>query len=198
MDSKDNFLKKLGSFIKSIDIDYLIGITNKGIVKRAEKDLEKLSNVVYEIKDEVIEFKFDDVVCSISSDVKNYRCTCPSRNICKHAVMGYVYLIDHSEELFQTEVKENEFVKLKELSVENIKKEIGEKNLNNIIKRIEFGINFEIKESSIIEVKFKDENIDVKLLDDIENSICSCKSKIFCSHKAEALILYKLQKKYLD
>lgn len=201
MDSKDNFLKELGSFIKSIDIDYLIGISNKGTVKRAEKDLEKLTNVTYKVKDENIEFKFENIVCSIGCDIKNYKCSCPSRSICKHVIMGYLYLIKNSGELFQDqnleEVKEDKFAKLKEISAYDIKNKVGEKSLNNIINRIEFGINFEIKEGAVIEVKFKDEGISVKLLGDIENSICSCKAKEFCSHKAEALILYKLKKGYL-
>lgn len=201
MDSKDNFLNKLGSFIKSIDTDYLIGISNKGTVKRAEKDLGKLSNVTYEVKDENIEFKFEDTVCSIGCDIKNYKCSCPSRSICKHVIMGYLYIMKNSGELFKNqnleEVKEDKFASLKEISAYDIKKKISEKSLNNIINRIEFGINFEIKEGVVVEVKFKDEGISVKFLGDIENSICSCKAKDFCSHKAEALILYKLKKGYL-
>lgn len=201
MDSKDNFLKSFGKFIKTIDKEYLIGISNKGITNRAEKDLAKVSNLEYETKDEGIEFKIDDITCFISEDIQKYQCSCPSRNICKHVIMCYLYLIENQKEIFklensedECEEKKEEFLKLKEFKIENIKKKIGEKSLENIVKRIEYGINFTIKEGSIIEVNFNDENILVKLLDDIENSICSCKSKELCTHKAEALILYKLEK----
>ncbi len=44
---------------------------------------------------------------------------------------------------------------------------------------------------------FGEEQIIVKLVDEIENSVCTCKSKGLCIHKAEALILYKLYKNYL-
>ena len=90
-----------------------------------------------------------------------------------------------------------EFLKLKEYPLDSIRKEIGEKNLIQIIRRIQFGIEYTITEKSIITVDFREEHIKVKLLDEIENCVCTCKSKELCIHKAEALILYKLQKKYL-
>ncbi|AKA68159.1 SWIM zinc finger family protein [Clostridium scatologenes] len=204
MDSKDNFLKAFGKFIKTINKEYLVGISNKGIINRAEKDLCKVSNFEYEIKDKGIEFKIDDINCLISEDIQKYQCSCPSRSICKHVIMCYLYLIENQKEIFKLENSEDEykedneeFLKLKEFKIEDIKKKIGEKSLENIVKRIEYGMNFKIKEGSIIEVDFNDEGILVKLLDDIENSICSCKSKELCVHKAEALILYKLEKGYL-
>ncbi|AZV55654.1 SWIM zinc finger family protein [Clostridium sp. AWRP] len=204
MDSKDNFLKELGEFIYSIDAEYLVGISNKGITKRADKDLSKVSNIKYEVKNNSIEFKFDDITCSINENIKGYKCSCPSRSICKHVIMCYLYLMKNKEELFDiqgTESKseeEEKFLELKEISIDTIKKKTGDKNLNDIIKRIEFGVKFEIKEGSIIEVNFTDENTFVKFLGNIENSTCSCKSKELCVHKAEALILYKLKKGYLN
>ncbi|WP_406542126.1 SWIM zinc finger family protein [Clostridium ljungdahlii] len=194
MDSKDNFLKELGKFIYSMDADYLAGISNKGITKRADKDLSKVSNIEYEVKNNSIEFKFDDITCSINENIKGYKCSCPSRSICKHVIMCYLYLMKNKEKLFDIQgcgsqsEEEEKFLALKEISIDTIKKKTGDKNLNDIIKRIEFGVNFEIKEGSIIEVNFIDENTLVKFLGNIENSTCTCKSKELCVHKAEALI----------
>ena len=73
MDSSDNFLKQLKIFIESITEEYLIGLTNKGTVNRAKKDLEKVSLLEYKICDDHMEFKFDDVSCSISENINNYK-----------------------------------------------------------------------------------------------------------------------------
>lgn len=209
MDRENNFLVKLKDFINSLDEDYLIGISNKGTVNRAKKDLDKVQAITYEIKDENIEFIIDDITCLVSDEVQKYKCSCPSRSICKHVIMCYLYLMnvkedkneginnnEESNEGNKAEIKK-EFLKLKEYPLESIRKEIGEKNLIQIIKRIQFGIQYEISESSIITVDFGEENIKVKLLDEIENCVCTCKSKDLCIHKAEALILYKIQKNYL-
>ena len=227
MDRKNNFLVKFKSFINSLDDDYLIGISNKGTVNRSKKDLEKVQSITYEIQDENIEFIVDDIKCLVSNDVQKYKCSCPSRSICKHIIICYLYMINNKENIFNiseedtnknkylNDCKENslsksnenntdnkneikrEFLKLKEYSVDKIIKEIGERKLIEIIRRIEFGIEYTISEKSIITVDFGEEQIIVKLVDEIENSVCTCKSKGLCIHKAEALILYKLYKNYL-
>lgn len=225
MDRKNNFLIKLKSFIDILDDDYLIGISNKGTVNRAKKDLEKVQSITYKFNDENIEFVIDDITCLVNDEVQKYKCSCPSRSICKHVIMCYLYMMKNKNELFEiskddtneglntyaenslSQSRENyindktetpkEFLKLKEYPLDSIRKEIGEKNLIQIIRRIQFGIEYTITEKSIITVDFREEHIKVKLLDEIENCVCTCKSKELCIHKAEALILYKLQKKYL-
>lgn len=203
MDSKNNFLEKLKNLISTMDDDYIIGISNKGILNRGKKDLEKIGSIEYSINDDNIQFKIDDIVVNIGEEVKNYKCSCPSRSICKHVVMSYLYLIHHKNEIFGEAVSEekavqNDFSKLKDYPLEEIKKEIGDKSFGDIIKRVSFGVKYELTEGSIIKVDFGEEGCTVKLLNDIENSVCSCKSQELCRHKAEALILYKLEKGYIN
>lgn len=211
MDRENTFLERLNSYINSLDEDYLIGISNKGIVKRANKDLEKLESIEYDIKDDYIEFKIDDITCSVNEEVQKYKCSCPSRTICKHIIMCYLYIMNNKEKIFgeikeecneeqleEDKIETKEFIRLKEYNIENIKKNIGEKALVDIIRKINFGINYTITETAMVTVDFGEELIKVRLLDDIENSLCSCKSKELCIHKAEALILYKLYKNYIS
>ena len=47
MDSKNNFLEKLKNLVSTMDDDYIIGISNKGILNRSKKDLEKASSIEY-------------------------------------------------------------------------------------------------------------------------------------------------------
>ena len=161
MDSKNNFLEKLKNLVSTMDDDYIIGISNKGILNRSKKDLEKVSSIEYSINDDNIEFKIDDIVCNIGDEIKNYKCSCPSRSICKHVVMSYLYLINHKNEIFgedssngdEEEIK-NDFSKLIEYPLEEIKKQIGDKSFGDIIKRISFGVKYELTEGSIIKVDF--------------------------------------------
>lgn len=211
MDRENTFLERFNNYINSLDEDYLIGISNKGIVKRANKDLEKLEAIEYEIKDDYIEFKIDDITCSVNEEVQKYKCSCPSRTICKHIIMCYLYIMNNKEKVFgesneecneeqieDGKVETKKFISLKEYNIENIKKNIGEKALVDIIRKINFGIDYTITETAMVTVEFGEELIKVRLLDDIENSLCSCKSKELCIHKAEALILYKLYKNYIS
>ena len=151
MDRENTFLERLNSYINSLDEDYLIGISNKGIVKRANKDLEKLESIEYDIKDDYIEFKIDDITCSVNEEVQKYKCSCPSRTICKHIIMCYLYIMNNKEKIFgeikeecneeqleEDKIETKEFIRLKEYNIENIKKNIGEKALVDIIRKINF------------------------------------------------------------
>lgn len=78
-------------FLKAIDEEYLVGLTNKGIVKRAAKDLEKQEPQVEEENGE-IKVRLEDAVCTIHSPVGESSCTCPQRTICKHIILSVLYL----------------------------------------------------------------------------------------------------------
>ena len=141
MDSRDNFLKKLKIFIEAINEDYLIGLTNKGTVNRAKKDLEKVSALEYKVNDDNIEFKFDDITCNITENINNYKCSCISRSMCKHIIMSYIYVLNNLDKFFDfnednieaenkkpTEnKKENmqDFSDILEYPMDKIKKSIG-------------------------------------------------------------------------
>ncbi len=58
------FSQKFIDVLKNVDDDYLIGLSNKGTVNRAKKDLAFLSNIDLDIKDDFIEVKFNDVTCT--------------------------------------------------------------------------------------------------------------------------------------
>lgn len=77
--------------LADVDDDYLIGLSNKGIVKRAYKDKEESSVKIGEIGEEAsIEAGGETV--SIRYPLGESKCTCPSRSICRHVVLGILVL----------------------------------------------------------------------------------------------------------
>ena len=87
-----------------IDDDYLTGISNKGIVKRAYKDLEtipcmaagqnlqeaaakQLQDMAFAAQ-EVLELTVGEETVQIRLPFGESTCSCPSRSICRHVVQG--------------------------------------------------------------------------------------------------------------
>ncbi len=87
-----------------IDDDYLTGISNKGIVKRAYKDLEtipcmaagqnlqeaaakQLQDMAFAAQ-EVLELTVGEETVQIRLPLGESTCSCPSRSICRHVVQG--------------------------------------------------------------------------------------------------------------
>ncbi len=76
-------------YFLSIDDDYLVGLSNKGIVKRSYKDLEDTQLNIVE-NDDYIEMSDGEVNCRLVMPLGDSKCSCPSRSMCKHIVMGAI------------------------------------------------------------------------------------------------------------
>lgn len=77
--------------IRQVDEDYLIGMSNKGIVKRAKKDLEKETPSVQWGEAEA-QVALKEETCVICVPFGDSRCSCPSPNICRHVVTAILWL----------------------------------------------------------------------------------------------------------
>ena len=225
MDSRDNFLVKFKAYVESINDDYLIGVTNKGIFNRAVKDLGSGEGVKAEFEDDSLVCTLPDGnICRINEDITKFKCSCPSRSVCKHAVMSYLYVRQYNSQLFPgksiseeagsaTEEKPD-YSELLRLDIDSIKKALGDKDFGSIAKRLEFNLKVEIEEKSMLQLSFTDEDISVRFISFstaeskeklnitdsviVKNSLCSCKAKELCRHKAEAVVHYKIFKGILS
>lgn len=190
--------------IANVDEDYLIGMSNKGIYKRSCKDLTSAS-IEAEISESSANVKINDVNCTIILPLAQSKCSCPSSSTCKHIIMSILYLQDkykceanESCELQPLENKQPEILdKLDSAMLDSLRKAIPAKSYREFVQQLEAGYKPEFEFSSIVTVKFTDENITVKLLDSVENSTCTCHSAQLCPHKAKALICLMLEREII-
>lgn len=77
--------------LAEIGDEYLIGLTNKGIVKRAHKDRENAVVKMLKIGDEAA-LQVDGETVILSVPLGESKCSCPSRSICKHIILGILAL----------------------------------------------------------------------------------------------------------
>ena len=95
----------LKALIKNVDDDYLIGISNKGTVKRAVKDLEAESpSLTWTDGEAAVALKEEN--CIIRAPLTDSACSCPSRSICRHIVTAILWLKRELER--EDTVRENE------------------------------------------------------------------------------------------
>lgn len=95
----------LKALIKNVDDDYLIGISNKGTVKRAVKDLEAESpSLTWTDGEAAVALKEEN--CIIRAPLTDSACSCPSRSICRHIVTAILWLKRELER--EDAVRENE------------------------------------------------------------------------------------------
>lgn len=206
--------------LKDADEDYLIGIANKGIVKRAYKDKEEGNYEVLSSGDSEGEatVRAGAETVRIKSPLGESVCSCPSRTICRHVVLGILALKERMEEqpaagskpgteqpsgegngtkAGQPAGKPGLGQKVREeiaaYPLLSIRKVMGERQLQAAISQIKSKQFGNITYSSTVTVDLPWMGQKVKLLSPLEYSSCSCHKKEFCVHKACAVLWCKLE-----
>ncbi len=202
----------LKEMLRKADDDYLIGLSNKGTVKRAYKDLA-LEAPAVTWKGEEAEVALKEETCVIRTPLGESSCSCPSRSICRHTITAILWLKqnlpeegDAEEETGQKDSTAKEGAKedvaggpgalteVLELPAERLKKACKGRRYQQFLAHVRMGELPKIEESSIVTVPLPWENATVKLLEPFVYSTCTCHSKELCAHKAQAVLLYQLSK----
>lgn len=86
------------------------------------------------------------------------------------------------------------FPEISGFPLEKIKKAMGKRHYQKLVSSVSLKLRPQIEVTSVITVTFPDTGTKVKLLEPLEYSSCSCHKKELCSHKAEAILWYQLEK----
>lgn len=204
-------MQELTKALNTADDDYLIGLSNKGILKRAYKDLEE-SEISADYNGDTAEVSIAGENVTVSVPLGNSKCSCPSRSVCRHIIASILWLkrqnssSDIGSEKSTASQESEDVQEKKELSAEFIaeissfplkalQKAMKKQYYNSFVFNAEKGILPEIEETSILAVKIPNENINVRLVFPLEYSTCTCHSKELCRHKAAAILTWQIKHK---
>lgn len=205
--------------LADVDEDYLVGISNKGIVKRAYKDLGEagdseraaLGEPDWTAQELVVPAGGETV--RIRLPLGESRCSCPSRSICRHVIMGILLAKQAAAVGEKTDAvkpgSEESGADSTDTLGEQVWQEVlsqprkplfralGSKGLRWLASIMEAGETPKVERSSVVKVQLPGQEITVKLLSPLSYSTCSCHKKELCSHKAEAILWCQYLEKQL-
>ncbi|KOP68532.1 hypothetical protein AMS62_27310 [Bacillus sp. FJAT-18019] len=79
-------------FIEKCTEDYLIRSANKGLYKRAHKEIDQGIEVVYTFGEQSVEAVLSEgTICVLENTLDRFSCSCPSDNLCKHVLIAILY-----------------------------------------------------------------------------------------------------------
>ena len=203
----DNALKAL---LRQADDDYLTGLSNKGTVKRAYKDLAQETPAV-QWKEDAAEVRWKEETCVIRAPLGESTCSCPSRSVCRHVVAAILQLRQETEaeagvrpqaagadEEASAEASGVHAAGLTEsllqIPAERLKRACKGRRYRQFVEHLRAGELPPIEESSIVTVVLPCEQATVKLLEPFEYSTCTCHSRELCPHKAQAVLAFQILK----
>ena len=196
-------MQELLNILTTADDDYLIGLSNKGTLKRAYKDLDT-AEISAEYGDNNAAVTVSGETCTIVNPIGESKCSCPSRSICRHIITAVLWLKNNSKTENSdsestpepAEKKKPDKALIDELSaypLKTLQKAMKKTYYTAFALKTKNGKLPEIEETSIISVNFPEENISVRLISPLEYSTCTCHSKELCKHKAAAILAWQIK-----
>lgn len=94
MDWKDHIIAEQScqvsaqAFVPYASESFLVTLANKGLYKRALKDLETVERIELSVTGDGLQVTLDDATVTLNPNVAKSTCSCPSKTVCKHILMG--------------------------------------------------------------------------------------------------------------
>lgn len=196
-------MHELQKSLVMVDEAYLIGMSNKGIYKRACKDLEH-AEVSVQYHDNYAEVVINGETCDIREPLWESSCSCPSRTVCRHLISAMLWLREHFQDTNITDESKSEpepeldglpdmlRQELQQISPAQLKKALGSQAKIMLPWVQEQKIILE--ETSILSGVLPDENhTAVRLLYPLEHATCACHKKDLCVHKAIVILAWQVK-----
>lgn len=219
MDRKDYIIKgdgchsSAGQFVPYANEAFLVTLANKGLYKRALKDLETTGQVELVVAGDHLQVQLDEITVSLNPNISQSSCSCPSKTVCKHILMGILVAADYvakeaeekteeaaTEENRQEAVSEtvsrqssaDDWEELKKVDLAQLRKQAGKKLFEDTLRLIQDGWTADFIESDMLEATINTENITVYFPkdDSLNRSVCKCGESGLCKHKLIAILSY--------
>lgn len=213
------FLRKLRALLKVVDDEALASLANKGLLRRAQKDLEAAPPAIVAVEDGRVQVQVGDATVDAREMPSKCTCSCPAAGICRHVLSVLLYLRDSPDlaacdgpvqgALFQEEPGDaapggaEEAVEspvpsavevLGKLSDEELHKWAGKALLRKALKILAAGLPVEIEASQALVVRFPTRNVTCRWIPSggLLGMICSCQAENVCEHAITAILAYQV------
>ncbi len=174
----------------ALTLDDLITLSNRGIVKRAQKELAKFTLELAETADGTVTTRWSDgVECLLppNKTVGEAHCTCAATGICRHlvrTVLAYQQVTAEAGDHQETQVQLSAPWDPGQITDESLVAHFRKATLTRLRKQFEEGHVIELVRSSKPTARFHTLSLTVRFLvpDDVRYTHCDCDEKAPCKH----------------
>lgn len=211
MDRQHPQVMRLAAALAPLDDDALAALANKGLVRRARKDLEKSPPALTAADDQSVTLSVEGCTVVLSAIASQSTCTCAS-GVCRHILGSILYLKEGTAPAgpvaaisqappatgeaapraaaVPTAAEPSLADRLAALDEQTLQKWAGKP----LVKRaaVVLSRGFEVEEGAMILVRLPAQNITVRLFGpEPREMICTCHAPDACEHKLAAVLAFK-------
>ena len=212
------FLRKLRSLLKSVDDEALASLANRGLLRRAQKDLETSPPAIAAVEEGRVQVRVADATVDAVELLAKSACSCPATGICRHILSALLYLRDSPElaacdgpaqsTLFAEDSPAATTASgpapiaapapspaevLANLSDEELQKWAGKALVRKALKALAADLPVEIEAAASLVVRFPTRNITCRWIPSggLLSMLCSCQAENVCEHVVTAVLAYQ-------
>jgi hypothetical protein len=196
------FLIELQAVLKALDDEALAALANKGLLRRARKDLELSDTRIAAVEADLVRCALRDAIAEIRLMPAQSTCSCPAPGICRHILAALVFLRDYPLVPFtgQTQCSRTAPTKtpaevLADISDEQLQAWAGKPLLRKAYRLLAAKPEVRIEEAATLTVRFPARNIVCRWIpsDGLIGMVCSCQAEAICEHVVSAVLAYQVQ-----
>lgn len=191
MAREDTLIDRIRSRVAHYDDESLVTLANKGLVRRATKDLESLSPSVLGYDGHAVTVAVGEFRVRVPESVPDATCSCVSKSICRHVLAAIMYLRESAPLQEKTRSCRDEILAL---SDEDLRKWAGKAMLDKAGRVLSEGISVEAEEAATLLLRIPARNVTCRWVPGAgpEGMVCACGSKEACRHKVLAILGYQV------
>jgi hypothetical protein len=202
------FLSRLRGVLKGLDDEALAALANKGLLRRAQKDLEASKPRVESVEEGRVRLAVAEAAVEVTELLSKSTCSCPAPGICRHIVAALVYLRDAAD--FGEDAEDDSAPAavaapavapptspaevLGSLSDEQLQKWAGKALVRKAMKALAAALPIEIDAGASLVIRFPSRNITCRWIPGagIHGMLCSCQADSVCEHVVTAVLAYQV------
>jgi hypothetical protein len=192
MDRESDLLIKIKARLAVYDENALAALANRGLLRRAQKDLEDGQPIITGETDGFLEMSVCEAVVRLSEVPQESKCTCPSGTICRHILAAVIFVQNLPVE---ANLKSRNSCAEEILAVDDaaLKKWSGIELVRRATRKLSTGYDVEIEDGPQVVFTIPAIEVTCRWMPGcgLAGMLCSCHSRRPCEHRVMAVLAYQ-------
>ncbi|MBI3925630.1 MAG: SWIM zinc finger family protein [Armatimonadetes bacterium] len=179
----------LAQVIRGLDDAALEALANRGLVRRAHKDLDREAPRVVCEDSERMELAVGGERVVLREPVASSQCSCPARGICRHILLALI----HVRESGEPAAAEYRLDEILDLSDQDLVRWAGRPLFRRAQALVASRPDLEVEEARGL-LRLPGVQVECRWLSSLDGMLCSCHSQPPCVHRLAALLAYQVER----
>lgn len=186
---------RIAAVARMLGDEELIALANRGLVRRARKDLESATPTIQDETPDGVTWRWDQQTVTLAERPAQSRCTCPAGGICRHILACLLHLGSVPATGPTADAAEPCGAEITALHDEELERWAGKALWQRARKELAFGLSVICEDGAPFIGRIADWNAVCRWMPGagLEGMLCSCHEPGVCVHRVAVVLAWQVQ-----